>query len=726
MSDRPGSTTRSAIRALATACVVIAGTTSAAAAQRARNPIGAVVGTVPRALAIEDYYRIPTVGAPALSPDGRWVAFTISTHTEATNEDSSQVWLVASSGSAPPTRVSPADANAGNPTWLEGGRLRFSGSGRTWTLDPAAPAALSEAAAAAGSGGRAGRGGGRGGAGMRLTSPDGRWIATVRDMPVPHPEPVYASAFEKRAEARFKGVAFDWLNFQRDGAPFPVPNASDPAVSPPQEIFMAPSSGSEQQVTHLGLRPIGTQWSPDGATLLFTADSLYRDERHYPARQVWTVGRDGTVGRLTSDPEHDYSGAAWSPDGRWVLATRETSTNAIIAKRMDNGGPTDLVLLPARGGPARVLTADWDYLPAAARWSPDGRFVYFTGGIGGTVHLFRVPVDGRTVEQVTHGERRLTGLSFDSAMTKVAFLVGRMDAPSEVAIADIDGRNERMLTHVHDAFTREVALAAPERLHFASRDGTEIEGWLYSPHDFRPDGGPYPLIVFSHGGPHSATGYTFDFKLQYFAANGYFVLATNFRSSTGYGEKFLWATWGAWGDRDGEDVMAGVDYVIAHYPADRARVATVGHSYGGFMSNWLITHYPDRFAAACVGAGIVNWMSDYGTADIAVTKETEFYGSPWNEEARNRMIRQSPLIHADRVKAATLFINGEVDQRVPYSEAEQMYVALKKNGVPAKVIQYAGMPHSISGAWNNVHRMLNEQHWIDTYLAPASTAGPRP
>ena len=194
------------------------------------------------------------------------------------------------------------------------------------------------------------------------------------------------------------------------------------------------------------------------------------------------------------------------------------------------------------------------------------------------------------------------------------------------------------------------------------------------------------------------------------------MLQVNFRSSTGYGEKFLWGTWGAWGTKDGQDVMAGVDYVLGRLPIDRKRVATIGHSYGGFMTNWLITQYPDRFAAAIPGAGIVNWMSDYGTADVARTKETEFYGTPWEQRSREIMIRQSPLTYAGRVRTPTLFINGEVDQRVPYSEAEQMYVALKKNGVPAKVIQYANMPHSISGSWNQVHRMLNELHWLDTYL----------
>jgi dipeptidyl aminopeptidase/acylaminoacyl peptidase len=224
------------------------------------------------------------------------------------------------------------------------------------------------------------------------------------------------------------------------------------------------------------------------------------------------------------------------------------------------------------------------------------------------------------------------------------------------------------------------------------------------------------VVVSNHGGPHSAVGYSFNFKNQYFAANGYFVLEVNFRSSTGYGEQFLWATWGAWGTKDGEDVISGVDHVLERFPIDRNRVATIGHSYGGFMTNWWITQYPDRFAAAIPGAGISNWISDYGTADVARTKETEFFGTPWDDRAREAMLKQSPLIYANRAKAPTLFIHGEIDQRVPYEEAEQMYVALKKNGVPAKVIRYDGKAHGINDSWNQVHRMLHERKWLDTYL----------
>ncbi len=670
-------------------------------------------------LAIEDYYRIKTVGAPALSPDGHWVAFTVSTRIEATNGDSSEVWLVAGDAAAPARRVSAAGSHATNPEWLADGRLRFTAGGKSWSLDPQSPEALTEAAPGSPPG-RAGRGDSR--AGIGLPSPDGKWTATIRNTPPPpNPPRVDRSDFELRHQVRFKGREFDWLKFQRDGSDFPIPNPTDPAVNPSQEIFLAPSwDGEDRQLTRLGLRPQGTQWSPDGSALLFTADSSYRDELRYEHGQIWSVSLDGTVRRLTRDLDYDYSAASYSPDGRWILSTRQLSTDAVIARKLDHGGATDLVLLPASGGLERVLTADWEYLPSAPRWSPDGSYVYFTGGIGGTQHLFRVASGGGPVEQVTRGERRITGLAFDRGLTRMAFLVGRLESPAEISIADIDGGNERQLTHLHDGFTNEVALNRPERLLYKSKDGTPIEGWLYAPHDYRPDAGPYPLIVFSHGGPHSAMGYDFNFKLQYFAANGYFVLTTNFRSSTGYGEKFLWATWGGWGNKDGEDVMAGVDYVIARFPIDRKRVGTVGHSYGGFMSNWLITQNPDRFAAAAVGAGIVNWVSDYGTADIARTKETEFYGTPWDPKARELMMRQSPLSYANRVRAATLFINGEIDQRVPYSEAEQMFVALKKNGVPAKVIQYAGQPHGIAGSWNNVHRMLNELHWLDKYLKPAS------
>ncbi|MEQ1690545.1 MAG: S9 family peptidase [Gemmatimonas sp.] len=680
-----------------------------AAVHAASSELSAQMPMIRRALSIEDFYRLKTVASPVMSPDGRWVAHTVSTRVEATNGTNSEVWLVPADGSSGGQVVSSAGLNATSPVWNDDGTLRFQVGARTMRVNPAQPDRIDTVSGAAAvsraTGARA------------WPSPDGRWTATLRDMAPPKRERVFASEFEKRHEERFKGVQFDWLDFHRDGAAFPTPNVRDPEVSPPQEIFLAPAAGGEAKaLTALGLRPTGVQWRRDGSTLLFSADSTYRNERVYGRTDAWTVSPSGQLRRLTLNNDYDYNGAQFSPDGRWVLCTRQLTTDVVIARKLDHGGATDLVIIPADGGAERVLTADWDYLPANAVFSPDGKAIYFTGGVGGTQHLFRVSPDGGAVQAVTTGQRRLSGFTFDAAFRRMTYVVGTFESPSEVWSADIDGTRERQLTQVHASFVNSLTLSTSERVRFASPDGTPIEGWLTIPAGYTPAGGPYPLVVSNHGGPHSAIEYNFNFKNQYLAANGYFVLEVNFRSSTNYGEKFLWGTWGAWGTRDGQDVMAGIDHVLGRFAIDRRRVATIGHSYGGFMTNWLITQYPDRFAAAIPGAGIVNWTSDYGNADIPRTKETEFFGAPWDPKAREIMIRQSPLTYADKATAPTLFINGEIDQRVPYSEAQQMYVALKKNGVPTRMIQYADQPHAIGGSWNQVHRIVNEHRWLDQWL----------
>jgi dipeptidyl aminopeptidase/acylaminoacyl peptidase len=699
----------------------------------AQTPRGAAPGPLDsgaiiregRPLAIEDFYRIRTPGAPQVSADGRWIAFTVTSRDEATNRDPSEVWLAAADASTPARRVSPANTSATAPRWEADGSLRFRAERREFSLMPASeqlreapiPAPSTDATV--------------------LVAPNGVDRAILRAIRPAVAPREFASEFEKRHEERFKGRQFDWLDFQRDGQDYPVPDRTDPVSTPVQEIFLA-NGGAERQLSRLGLRPANLAWHPSGDRLVFTADSGYRDERRYGASQVYTITTAGVLANLTRDPDHHHNGARFSPDGRWVLYTKQLSTNTVIARKLDHGGATDLAIRPAAGGAERLLTAEWDLLPGDAQWSPDSRFVYFTGGIGGATHLFRVPATGGAVEQVTRGERRVQSPDFDRDFTRIAYTVGRIEGPSDVFTAKIDGSEERRITRLNESLEREVAFSTAERLRFASADGTMLEGWLLPPFGFRagapassasspapssstPAAATYPLVVVNHGGPHSADGYAFDFRAQYFAARGYFVLKVNFRSSTGYGERFLWATWGAWGDKDGEDVMAGVDHVIARFPVDARRVATMGHSYGGFMTNWLITQYPDRFAAAISGAGIVNWVSDYGTADIARTKETEFYGPPWDARARAIMIKQSPLTYADRAKAPTLFIHGEVDERVPYSEAEQMFVALRKNGVPARMVQYEGMFHGITGSWNNIHRMLTERRWLDEYLMKGRT-----
>jgi dipeptidyl aminopeptidase/acylaminoacyl peptidase len=251
---------------------------------------------------------------------------------------------------------------------------------------------------------------------------------------------------------------------------------------------------------------------------------------------------------------------------------------------------------------------------------------------------------------------------------------------------------------------------------YESKDGTPIEGFVLLPPGYDPQARRYPLILAIHGGPHGAYGYQFSFQFQLWAAKGYVVLATNPRGSTGYGEDFLWATWGGgWGNLDSEDVLAGVDFARSRYAIDETRMGVTGYSYGGFLTNWVVTH-DHRFAAAISGAGISNWVSDYGTADIPRTKESEFYGPPWEDEGGSLLQRQSPINYIASVRTPTLFVHGESDLRVPIEQAEQMYTAYKKLRVDAKFIRYPDSYHGGWTPWNVVHRYHHELLWWDRYL----------
>ena len=660
-----------------------------------------------RALALEDYYRLKSVGALQISPNAEWISYTVSQGVEATNGTATEAWLVRVDGSSDPMRLRRMGEDVTDPAWTDDSRLRFTHREGRWLIHPARP---SEPAVRDQSFQFEG-----------AVSPDRRWVARTQDMERPRTPQPEMTAFERRHQERFEGEDFDWYPFRRDGQRFPLPAPDETALS---EIFIDPAAGNgaARQLTTLGLRPGNLDWSPDSRTLLFTADEAVLDELAYGRSDLFLVTIDGDLTRLTDDG-YVYSGVGFSPDGRWISYVRSFGTDMITQQDLRHGGPRDLYVRPSNGGEPVNLTEDWDLDAGSPMWSPDGRYMYFTTGIGGARHLFRVSPDGGEVEQVTTGERRIGDLDIDPSFRRMTYTVGEFERPSEVYVADIDATNERQLTDVHREFLSEVELASrpSERILYQSFDGTPIEGFLLYPYDYDPQG-YYPLIVVNHGGPHSASGYGFSFKNVLFSANGYFVFLPNFRSSTGYGDDFKWGTWGGWGTNDGEDVLAGVDYLIDQYPVDRARVGSTGHSYGGILTNWLITRYPDRFKAAVPGAGASNWTSNYALSDVARTKEMEFLGPPWDPEAREVMIRQSAYLNSGGVQAATLFIHGEDDYRVPLEGAIQLYTSLKKQRVPTRLVIYEGMAHGIRGHWNNVHRTMTELGWWERYLKPTTTA----
>jgi len=668
-----------------------------------------------RPLELEDYYRLKSVGSPALSPDGSRVAFVVTSVLEDENRRHSEVRLANADGSGEPIRLTSPSFSASNPAWTpDGGHLYFTSrrpaptgetGGGPWFLpmDGTSGEAFQI----------------EGLDGSPTFSPDGRWIAFTRAV-LPdgtRPEPVYDTDFERRTVERFDGRTYDWMNYRFDRRGY-LPDPRDPWATPPREIFLLPAEGGEaRQLTELGFDASGLAWSPDGDRIAFTADAHQRDEHSYERSDLWVVTVDGTVTRLTDD-EYNYSGPEWSPDGSEIVARGNEGLDVIIREARDRGAPSNLFVFDAATGErVRNLTADWDLIPGGPTWASDGDHLYFSASITGNSHLFRVPAGGGAVEQVTEGDRRLGGFSFSADFSRMALTITDPTHPADIWVADASGSGERRISDANDALLAELDLSSPDRLLFQSEDGTEVEGWMLPARGYGAADGPdFPMILVMHGGPHGAYGNDFSFDRQLLAAQGYMVLYTNPRASTGYGEDFRWGTWGGWGFNDYDDVMAGVDHAIASYDIDTARMGVTGYSYGGYLTNWVITQ-TDRFAAAIAGASISNWVSDYAVADIPRTKESEFYGPPWEERGLDHLMRSSPIIHAKGVSTPTMFVHGEIDHRVPIEEAEQMYVALRKQQVPAKFVRYPDSYHGGWTPWRTVHRTWVQLEWWEQWLS---------
>ncbi|MCX6622111.1 MAG: S9 family peptidase [Acidobacteria bacterium] len=256
-------------------------------------------------------------------------------------------------------------------------------------------------------------------------------------------------------------------------------------------------------------------------------------------------------------------------------------------------------------------------------------------------------------------------------------------------------------------------LSTPREISYASFDGTPVQGWLYPAVDVP---GRAPMILSIHGGPHAQSTAAFNGPVQAQAAAGYAVLVLNPRGSVGYGQKFADGTLNDWGGGDYKDLMAGVDHVLATDPRlDSGRLAVMGASYGGYMTNWVITH-TTRFRAAVSSASISNLISFYGTSLYQDLIHAEYGGTPWSGNRFEALWRTSPLAWVAAVKTPTLFLHGEADHDVPITQGEEMYTALRQQGVPAEMVRYPREGHSFSGPRHIDDARRRSLEWLARYL----------
>ena len=443
-------------------------------------------------------------------------------------------------------------------------------------------------------------------------------------------------------------------------------------------------------------------WSPDGRRIVFASNREKESDASYKT-DLWIVAADNTdmgksLVRLTND-DRVKSSPAWSPDGQSI---------AFLTAEDGVYGAPQVAVIPAAGGEAKILTAGLDRWVNGLRYSVDGQWIYFNyENLGGT-QLARVrPKDGK-LEPVIEGDQFVGG--FDVA--KNGAIVARVEAGNRgPEIHAFSGGRRQALTNVNDAFHSRVTLGAKETVSFKSADGTEVQAFVTKPPGF-VSGRRYPTILHIHGGPVGQFGWGFDFKPQYFAANGYVVIEPNPRGSTGRGQEFVRAIYQTWGITDYDDLIAAVDYAIAAGYADPDRLAVTGYSYGGYMTNTVITR-TDRFKAAASGAGHSYIAANYGH-DIYQKWYNWELGPPW--ENREKYDRLSPLLQAGKVTTPTIFLGGREDWNVPLLNAELFYQSLRKRGIDTELVVYPGMHH---GGWDPEFEkdyLERVRAWFDKYL----------
>ncbi len=682
-----------------------------------------------------DWYKITTVSAPAMSPDGRHVAMTVTTVREGENKRHNEVWVVPTNGGTP-QRFTSQGYESSNPRWSpDGAYLLFTSQrpgakGRTWgiRMDQPAGEAMEIDRFPAGS------------------MPTDRSFAVWSEAPVADSSSNRTDQYKDMASMarppfgaittpldpkRFDGRHVTEMRYKSNGPGF-LPGPREARVYRATQIWRQSfGEGSKKALVDSTIYSRrGASVSPDGQWIAFLADPAMRPdsaveaERDSLARLPYDARRDeaprnesdvfvipssgGTPRRLTSamGSEGDIG---WSPDGRWISFV--SAPTRVASQR--------LYVVPVAGGAPVNVLGEWTYEPDSYEWLPSGQLA-MSASVGGRTGYFMVDPQTRQLKEVLGGRRRMSGFSTDKAGRQVAFVATSMDRPTELFVASTDGTGERQVTRFNEELRQQVAFSDAERFTYKSTGGLEIEAWLMKPHGY-VSGRKYPAVLYIHGGPHSAYGENWFDEFQNLAGAGMFVLFTNPRGSSGYGGAFTYATRGRWFAEDYQDLMKAVDIVAKRPDVDSARLGVTGGSYGGVMTAW-VTAKTTRFKAAQADRMISNWWSWYGTSDAQGLTEFEFMGKPWDNPIMYDTL--SPIRYIRRVKTPTLIVQSEEDHRTPMTDAEQWFIGLKKQGTPVEMVRYPRSTHDLSRTgepWLLVDRLGRLRQWFSHWLTPTTT-----
>jgi dipeptidyl aminopeptidase/acylaminoacyl peptidase len=665
------------------ACLIVSLPT-AAASQRAGQPDGT--------LTLEHYLSWEGVADPQLSPDGRQVIYTRRWVDPMTDRWASQLWIMNADGTRNRFLT-----DGSSPRWApDGTRIAYLAQGQPrgnqihvrWMDAEGATSQVTRVQESPGD---------------IQWSPDGTRIlygANVRQ----GANPSWRVDLPRAPEgARWTGapVIEDRIHFRRDGQGW-LPRTD-------RHLFVVDASGGTPvQLTDGEWNHGSGRWMPDGRTVVFQSLRVEDAERRWRESHIYAVDVQTRAIRQLTQSRGPKGNPTPSPDGRLIAFTGNDWTD-------DTYVESKLYIMNADGSNVRELASDYDRSPGNVTWAADNRGIYFTTQDRGTSNVHYAPANGAATRAVTEGNHMLNLGSVARNGLAVATVTSYHD-PGSLVTFDLRRPTLRTLHATNRGILDHVRLGEVEEVWYRSVHDWDIQGWVIKPPDFDP-ARKYPMILVIHGGPHAMYNVGFNFAWQNHAANGYVVLYTNPRGSSGYGSEFGNAIKRAYPGDDYHDLMAGVDTLVNRGYIDERNLFIYGGSGGGVLTAWTVGH-TDRFAAAVSKAPVINWMSFVGTTDGSGWYYN-FDQMPWDDPSEH--LRRSPLMYVGNVTTPTMLMTGERDMRTPISQSEEYYMALQMLGVPTAMIRLTDGWHTRSNPPSNFMRVqLYLRNWFERYLTDAA------